>query len=518
MRMAKIDLSNQEGLNNLPESVREVFITSRESLDGANKPNLAKMNPMKVAREIDKICGAVERVDHKRSGSLLIVAKSHEQVKQLLNTTMFCNTIPVLASVAWGSQTVYGKIYAPEFTSESLEEILEYLKPCGVVGVRKFYQDPARANSPLYVLTFLKDCCPETIKVGYSIYRVDPYYPTPLRCGNCLRWGHSAKFCHGGAVCGNCGQKGHIRANCSEEASICLNCKGNHDAASRTCPFYIREQEICRVKVDSGISFKEARDRVCQNNSAQVAENGPQHNHQSAVGANRPYSTPPQASITNYGMSHPLSAFPTLTQLMARDSTAQPTTEAPSASRTSNTNTTYAEALSQPRYDSSQTSQDEILQSGWITAGQRRQSQRAFPERKHKHISQYSHSLQDTLHPVQSLHDQSAQPQCETHNASSGMNVHGHGSLPPHYSVRYPEPGLGTPGPTSCEPPILPSAGPSIIQVLKLLLPVAMRLFLCSTMTEKVECFEEVGVILGADGVVGDTLRKLGLSSLSHST
>jgi hypothetical protein len=44
-----------------------------------------------------------------------------------------------------------------------------------------------------------------------------------------------------------------------------------------------------------------------------------------------------------------------------------------------------------------------------------------------------------------------------------------------------------------------------------------MRLLLCSTVTERVECFMEMGKILLADSIVGDTLRKLGLSSLSPS-
>jgi hypothetical protein len=37
-------------------------------------------------------------------------------------------------------------------------------------------------------------------------------------------------------------------------------------------------------------------------------------------------------------------------------------------------------------------------------------------------------------------------------------------------------------------------------------------------MTEKVECFGEMGTILAAESIVGDILRKLGLSSLSSST
>lgn len=501
--MAKINLSSPEGLTNLPETVREVFLASDEPPDGTTKINLARINPIRVAREIERICGAVERVDHKRSGSLLIVTKSHEQVRQLLKTTVFCENIPVVPSVAWGRQTVYGKIYAPEFSSESLEEVLECVRPCGVVGVRKFYQDPARASSPLYVLTFLKDSCPETLKVGYSIYHVDPYYPAPLRCGNCLRWGHSAKFCHGAAVCSNCGQKGHTRSDCMKEAPTCLNCKGDHDAASKSCPFYIREQQICRLKVDQGISFKEARDQVSQDMSAQAADADQRY----SVAATEP-SAPPVSTPT-YSPSHPLAPFPTLTQLMNRDYASQPIEESQPASSIPTRHTSYANALSQPQPEY-QLSQDSQGHSSWITAGQR-PYQRAYPERRHSKTQQTIQLL--------SAQPSSALPATPHTAALLGSTDHCKVQLSPQLPPRAAahQPSISAPTSTPHYAPTTSPADSSILQVLRKLLPVIMRLLLCSSMTEKVECFVELGMILAAETIVGDTLQKLGLSSISPS-
>lgn len=508
--MVKIDLTLPENLSNLPTSVREVFLASVESAEGPAKINLSRLNPLKVAREIDKICGAVERVDHKRSGSLLIVTKTHEQVIKLMQTKVFCDNIDVVASVAWGSQIVYGKIYAPEFSGESLEDILECLQTCGVVGVRKFYQDPAKANSPLYVLTFLKNSCPETLKVGYSIYRIDPYYPTPLRCGNCLRWGHSAKYCHGGIVCRNCGRKGHAHANCPEESPFCLNCKGEHGATSKKCPYYIQEQEICRLKVDLGITFKEARDRVCQDTIARApaanAESCPAATHNSAAQASALYPAQPPVHNTSNSTSHPLSPFPTLTQLMARDaatkswpaSTSEPCRE--NSQRT--TSSSYANALSGDCH----LPQSSTEQSSWFTAGQRHK-QRAFPERKHNLPSQ-PRELLTALPPTTPV------PARFYPSNSPCSHIE---QLP------RPTPDYSQQPPSSPAPPAL-SASPatnlgesSLLHVIRQLLPIVMRLLLCSTMTEKVECFVEIGTVLAADSIVGDTLRKMGLSSLSSS-
>ena len=52
----------------------------------------------------------------------------------------------------WSQQFTYGKLYAPALSHESLDTILDYLSPHGVVAVRKL--NP-KVSAPLYVLTFL---------------------------------------------------------------------------------------------------------------------------------------------------------------------------------------------------------------------------------------------------------------------------------------------------------------------------------------------------------------------------
>ena len=60
MHMTKIDLTTSESLSNLPDSVREVFLASAEPVAGATRVNLSRLNPLKVAQEIDRICGVVD--------------------------------------------------------------------------------------------------------------------------------------------------------------------------------------------------------------------------------------------------------------------------------------------------------------------------------------------------------------------------------------------------------------------------------------------------------------------------
>ena len=260
-RAAKLDLSKIIEPNNLPNQpvLKQIQITSADSKLGV----LSKMNPFHIAREINEICGDVENIEHRRSGSLLIVTKSVEQAKLLLKIkTLSKKQIPVIVTPDWGQQTVQGKVFIPQFADDPLEDLLEMLKPQGVVGIRKMFHDPKRVESSLYVLTFLGQTCPNKIRVGYTSAYVDKYYPSPLRCGKCCRWGHSSQICHSGSVCSNCGGKGHIRNECKAALPRCINCRGAHDATSKECLKYINEKEICRVKVDEDISFREARIRV----------------------------------------------------------------------------------------------------------------------------------------------------------------------------------------------------------------------------------------------------------------
>ena len=156
----------------------------------------------------------------------------------------------------------------PQFAEDSLEDLLEMLKSQGIVGIRKMFQGPKRAESSLYILIFLGRTWPDKIKVGYTSAQVDKYYPSPLRCGKCCWWGHSIQNCHSGSLCSNCRNKGHNKNECKAELPKCVNCKGTHDATLKNCPRYLSEREISQIKVDQKISFKEAWIKVSDGQSA----------------------------------------------------------------------------------------------------------------------------------------------------------------------------------------------------------------------------------------------------------
>lgn len=92
------------------------------------------MDPFRIGKEIDLICGQVEKVEYKPSGSLLITKKTLRQVTNLLQLKSFtAQNIPINAQVAWGQQISYGKLYAPEFSQDTLDELLDILKRLKII-------------------------------------------------------------------------------------------------------------------------------------------------------------------------------------------------------------------------------------------------------------------------------------------------------------------------------------------------------------------------------------------------
>ena len=261
-RSAKLDLNSKELSNKIPNTARQVVITNIS----ASAPPLSLMNPFKIANEIDSLCGAVSRVNHRRNGSILITTNTFEQTQELFETSTFCG-VEVKAEISWGSALSQGKIYAPELLSILIDELLISLTSKGVVGIRKLLQDPAKVNSPLFVVSFLCPKLPDNIKIGYAIYKLDPYYPNPLRCTNCWKWGHTKSTCHGKMTCSSCSIARHVSADCTTGILCCPSCKGHHSALSKECPNYQVEHKIFELKTNKNISYQEARSIVTTPNN-----------------------------------------------------------------------------------------------------------------------------------------------------------------------------------------------------------------------------------------------------------
>ena len=255
---ARVDL-NQFLESGLPENTRQLLVSHSD-------PNLklTSNNPCKIEIGLNKICGKIEKLDYLKSGSILVTTKTLIQTEKLLKTTMLPEfNIPIKITIAWSRQLTYGKIWAPEFGNDTLQEMLKYLEPHNVVAVRKLFNNPTRAHTPLFVLTFFGKLPPYII-LGSIRYEIGVFIPRPLRCRNCWRFGHSTKQCKSEPLCSKCGISKHDRNSCNNILK-CINCKGDHEATDSICPKYQSEMDICRLTAEKGISFTEARNSLKPN-------------------------------------------------------------------------------------------------------------------------------------------------------------------------------------------------------------------------------------------------------------
>lgn len=86
------------------------------------------------------------------------------------------------------------------------------------------------------------------IRAGWSSCRIERKV-SPLRCFNCLKYGHTAKECKNASrknVCWRCGELDHKEAVCANEQR-CHECEvSGHRADSSKCPTYRKMMEVVR--------------------------------------------------------------------------------------------------------------------------------------------------------------------------------------------------------------------------------------------------------------------------------
>ena len=84
-----------------------------------------------------------------------------------------------------------------------------------------------------------------------------------MRCFRCQKFGHTKPHCNGRPVCCRCSSTEHTDENCHADTPWCANCGEDqkpHAAFDRTCPTFIKENEIMSIKAMRNVTYREARD------------------------------------------------------------------------------------------------------------------------------------------------------------------------------------------------------------------------------------------------------------------
>lgn len=201
-----------------------------------------KVNPNCIARDIVK--ETQEKVlSHRitRDGNLVINVASEGSANSLLLLKTIAG-IEVEALIPDSYLKVMGRITDIP-TWYSAEQLLHYLRPCGVIAVKRdvVFSREEDGTSKSYdkrsvVLTFRPGhTLPADVCLGFTCHPVSEYVPPPTQCFHCQRFGHIARDCHGTERCKICAGPHDFKSCTARREPKCANCGGPHVATYRAC-------------------------------------------------------------------------------------------------------------------------------------------------------------------------------------------------------------------------------------------------------------------------------------------
>nr|XP_042912983.1 uncharacterized protein LOC122273002 [Parasteatoda tepidariorum] len=229
-----------------------------ENKEMSNRITSTNLSSITDVQALLSVLGEVASVRKLRSGDLLVQTTSEKQATALSKCTNICN-FNVTVTPHKSLNTCRGVISQTEFIDDEESMILENLQDQHVVEVRriKIQRNGQLIPTKHLILTFASPTLPSAVKLAWYNCPVRPYVPNPLRCFQCQRFGHSQASCRGTSVSARCSTPGHSDTSC-EFQPLCVNCKGAHEAYSRSCPRWSEEKEIQSVKVLQNLTFNEA--------------------------------------------------------------------------------------------------------------------------------------------------------------------------------------------------------------------------------------------------------------------
>jgi hypothetical protein len=201
--------------------------------------------------------GPVIEVRKMRNGIVLIETSDKEQASKIIKLVNIAGIYSVTVSEILQPQRTRGVIWCPDLRYSNDREILDALKPAGVVSIHRlqkretknvlaFNPTPRKVaenlnglsskavvlfapiedsrDTGIYFLTF--NCeLPTELLIGFSKVKVKPFVNNPMRCYKCLKFGHTQTRCQNNVeVCFNCGQTRHTDQRKSERCEKKLKC------------------------------------------------------------------------------------------------------------------------------------------------------------------------------------------------------------------------------------------------------------------------------------------------------
>lgn len=214
----------------------------------------------------------------KRKNAILIKTKDKRQFDTVMNLkeeiciTVFGKSEKILVEEMMSRNTSKGIIFCKSWTQMTLEEVkaglMEENKIRDVRQMEKFVNGQ-KQSTDAYVITFDGADMPGYVFMYSQRYEVRKYYPSPLICGNCLKFGHIKVNCRQqNETCRKCGIEKELEVHVCQIDPKCPNCpEGENNHAPnrpRECGKLELEKEIIKYRINYGVTNGKAKEAVCK--------------------------------------------------------------------------------------------------------------------------------------------------------------------------------------------------------------------------------------------------------------
>lgn len=227
------------------------------------KKSLQSVSPFLIESALSSLFNTpLKAIRKTKAGLIIIETNLASQAKALLALTDLNGSIPVSVSLHESNNSVKAILRTWHLDSLSDDEIQSSLSKHNVISVKKLTKDNVTHNKPpAYLLTFSSRSFPEFIPILQQKHFLLPYYPPPLRCLQCLEYGHGIP-CTRPRKCPQCAQAHDAQITCSAPMQ-CAACQSTeHNVRSPMCPRYQEEVRIMRMSIQENIPVPEARRHI----------------------------------------------------------------------------------------------------------------------------------------------------------------------------------------------------------------------------------------------------------------
>ena len=232
--------SNLMGVGEKCQNHDDIYIINVSNLEGT-EANIEKCKPTMIANVLSNLFAAndiknVQTNKLKKWATCKIYANS-TKTKAIIETLKNEDIPYEMANQIKWKLSLYKKrssigVIKSIPKGEEAKDIKQYLEDRNlkVENVRKI-------GETVFSIKFLGPL-PEIVQLPYYDYpiMVEKYIPRPMRCMNCLEYGHKTNTCTKPKKCMKCGGEGHSAEECNSQIEPkCPNCDEQHGPGDKTC-------------------------------------------------------------------------------------------------------------------------------------------------------------------------------------------------------------------------------------------------------------------------------------------